>query len=367
MKLVITGGHHNSALPVIANIQKRFPDTQIFWFGHKSTLKGDKTLTLEYIEITQLGIPFINLTAGKFYKTYNLKRLAKIPLGFVHSLYLLLKYRPDAILSFGGYLAVPVVIVGYLLRIPSYTHEQTVVSGWGNKLVARFVNKVFISWPSSAQYFNKNKVIDSGLPIREDIFKVKSSSFPINNNLPTIYITTGKTGAHIVNQVVLSCLRELLEQFNVIHQTGDATVHQDFEDLVESYSKIKNQVKGLYFPRKFVLQDEIGEAFSKCNLLIIRGGAHTTYEALMLNKPSIIIPIPWVSHQEQYKNAVVLKEAGLGEILEQKDLTSNNLLKLVKAMSENISKYKLINTEYKNLVTKNSAEIIVNEIFKNKE
>lgn len=101
MKMVITGGHHNSALPVIKELEKRYSDLSIFWFGHKSSIKGDKNQTLEYHEITAMDIPFYNLQAGKLYKTYDIRRLIKIPIGYFHALYLLFQIKPDIILSFG--------------------------------------------------------------------------------------------------------------------------------------------------------------------------------------------------------------------------------------------------------------------------
>src|SRR3989304_6333470 len=75
--------------------------------------------------------------------------MLRLPLGFVHALYLLLKLRPAGIVSFGGYLAVPTVICGWLLGIPSITHEQTIVAGYANKILSHFVKKIALTWPQS--------------------------------------------------------------------------------------------------------------------------------------------------------------------------------------------------------------------------
>src|SRR3989338_10202365 len=148
MKIVIAGGHHSSALPVIHELNRQFPDVQIIWLGHKYSLKGDKNPTLEFYEVTALGIPFYEVKAGKLYKAFNLGRLLKVPFGFFQSLILLIKIKPDIILSFGGYLAVPVVLAGWLLRIPSVTHEQTVAVGYANRAIAPFVDKIFLTHAS---------------------------------------------------------------------------------------------------------------------------------------------------------------------------------------------------------------------------
>lgn len=330
MKVVITGGHHTSALPVIEELKNKCSDIEIFWFGHKFSAYGDKNPTLEFREITSLGIPFYHIHAGKFYRTYNLKRLAKVPFGFFQCLYLLVKIKPDVVLSFGGYIAVPAVLAASILRIPSLTHEQTATAGWGNVFASRFVKKVLISWQESAKYFPKSKIVLTGLPLRRQVFEIKSNNFIFSNNLPVVYITTGKTGSHIINKVVEDSLWELLDFCNVIHQTGDNSVYKDFDRLESFYAQIKDKVKGIYYPRKFIFIDEIGEVYSKSSLVVGRSGAHTVAELLNLKKRCILIPIPWASHNEQYENAKVLQNMGLAKILPEDSLTSSNLVSEIK-------------------------------------
>ena len=78
--IVIIGGHHSSALPVISELKKRYPSIKINWLGHKYSVSRDKNTTLEFREITALQIPFYNLKAGKFYRTHLTQlRLLKFP------------------------------------------------------------------------------------------------------------------------------------------------------------------------------------------------------------------------------------------------------------------------------------------------
>ncbi len=331
MRIVIVGGHHTSALPIIEQLKRAEPSVELFWFGHRHSVKGNKSDTLEYKEISALNIPFIDLKAGKFYKTYNPVRLAKIPFGFFQALYWLLRVRPQVILSFGGYLAVPVVLAGWLLGIPSVTHEQTVVAGYANRLIAKFVKKIMISWKDSEKFFPSKKVIFVGLPLRKSLFVVLSNSFLVNQSLPTVYITAGKTGSHKINTVVKEILPELLKFCNVIHQCGEHSAFSDYEELGALYKSLEGKIPGKYFLRKFVLASEIGEVFSKASLFISRAGAHTTYEALTFKKKAVLIPIPWVSHNEQYENAKVLEKHELGIILPETRLSGQALLDAVRA------------------------------------
>lgn len=363
MKLVITGGHHSSALPVIKKLKKEHKDVRIFWIGHKYSQKGNKNPTLEYIEISDLRIPFFNLIAGKFYKTYDPIRLLKIPLGFIHALYLLVKIKPDVILSFGGYLAVPVVIVGKLLGIKSITHEQTVVVGYANKLISKYVDKILISWPQSIKFFPKEKTVYTGLPLRDELFEFESTDLELNEKLPTIYVTGGKTGSHDLNMLFLDILDELVEFCNVIHQCGDNSQYDDFEKLQKKSLRYSER-PGKYIIKKFILQDEIGYIYDRSKLVVSRSGAHTISELIALEKPSLLIPISWVSHNEQYKNAELVKSYGLAEIMDEEDLSPIRLLNKIKDMLANIKNYKISDRSLKKELLKDSAEEITNEIFK---
>lgn len=359
MKIVITGGHHSSALPVIKELQLKDPTVSLHWFGHKHTLLGDKNTSLEYRELTQLGIKFYDLKAGKVYRTFNLVRLLKVPYGFIQALMLLLKIRPNVVLSFGGYLAVPTVVAAWLLGIPCVTHEQTSVAGYANKFIAPFVKTIMVSFEESKTNFKHKNVVYTGLPLRSEIFEVSSNNLIINNDLPTIYITAGKTGSHILNLGVTRILEQLLSKANVIHQCGDYSVVNDYEMLRDTYTRIKGNVRGKYFLRKFVLGDEIGEVFSKSSMFVSRGGAHTVNEIITFGMKALIIPIPWVSHNEQYLNALSIERAGLGEIYPEKDLGDYKkfLENIYKVLESAVTK-KVI--EYDNL----PAERIVHETLK---
>jgi len=90
MKIVITGGHHSSALPVINKLKKKIPDVEFLWVGHKYSMKNDKNPTLEYLEITSMGIPFFDLKAGKVYKLM-IRKTPESTSGFFSSILFFIK------------------------------------------------------------------------------------------------------------------------------------------------------------------------------------------------------------------------------------------------------------------------------------
>ncbi len=232
-KIVVCGGHHNSALVVADALREK--GYQVFWLGHKYSMIGDENPSAEYLEVTQKGFPFTEIKAGKLQPRHHFfQYLLRIPLGFWQSFVSLRRIKPDLIFSFGGYLALPVVYVGWLLGIPVVTHEQTVVSGLANQLIAKVAKKVFLTYEASSKYFPQGKVVVTGLPLREGILKKGKKLF--QNNKKTIYVTGGKQGAHVINEAVWAILPSLLIEFNVIHQCGSTSVFDDIKKarLVEA-------------------------------------------------------------------------------------------------------------------------------------
>ncbi|MBU0618680.1 UDP-N-acetylglucosamine--N-acetylmuramyl-(pentapeptide) pyrophosphoryl-undecaprenol N-acetylglucosamine transferase [Patescibacteria group bacterium] len=303
---------------------------QIFWLGHRQTMARDRHLSLEYQEVTAAEIPFYNLLAGKFDQTGNLINWLKLPLGFIQALILLLKIQPDLVVSFGGYLAVPVVMVAWLIRIPSVIHEQTTIAGRANQLLAKIAKKVFLTWQDSRQFFPSHKTVITGLPLRPEFIQAKKKEF-FSAKRTTIYITGGKQGSHPINNLVAAVLPELLTEFNLIHQTGDSQRTRDFSRLQKLKSQLPQELKARYQLKPFFSARETGQAFLAADFVISRAGAHTIYELAWLGKPAILIPLPFSAGQEQLKNAQTLAKIGLAQLLPQADLQPKDFLFSVKA------------------------------------
>jgi len=355
MKVVICGGHHNSALVVAEMLAKK--GYEIFWFGHRFSMIGDKKESAEFLEVTAKKIPFIEIKAGKFQPHSRFwQNLSRVPIGFWQSFVSLLKIKPDLIVSFGGYLAFPVAWIGYLLRIPVVTHEQTTVSGLSNKLIAKVARKIFITFPSSAKSFPQKKVILTGLPLRKSIFEGKKL---FGNAQKTIYITGGKQGAHVINEAIFKILPNLLEKFNVIHQCGSTSLFNDIKKAGEIKCSL-GKVSDNYIVKEYFFDSEIGSVFKSADFVISRAGAHTVYELTVLNKPAILIPIPWSNANEQEENAKMLVSLGLAKILFQADLEQGNLLEKILTFGDHLNDFKL----RKNLVLPKepAEEIIIREI-----
>ena len=75
-----------------------------------------------------------------------------------------------------------------------------------------------------------------------------------------------------------------------------------------------------------------------------------------------MIPLPGTFGNEQEKNAQIVADAGLAEILLQKVLTPKKLLNLIESMVVNEGKYLANRDRAKNLVHPEAARLITDQI-----
>ena len=134
-KIIIIGGHLTCAVSVLEELRNQ-EYTNLVWVGTKFSQTDSKNPSAEFKVITEMGIRFVDFRAGKIWRKITLKTLAKaflglllIPVGFVQALRIIIKEKPALILSFGGFLALPIVVMGKLLRKKVITHEQTLTVG----------------------------------------------------------------------------------------------------------------------------------------------------------------------------------------------------------------------------------------------
>lgn len=361
MKILVSGTHFTPAVAVIEEL-KKFKGVEIVYVGRKTTMEGDKTQSIESRVLPELNVKFIPIIAGRLQRVltpYTIPALLKIPIGFIQALYIILSERPDVLLSFGGYVAVPLVFWGWFWSIPIMIHEQTLISGLANKISALFAQRIALSFKQGS--FKNEKVILTGNPVRNDIFRhgeeltleyEKIFKTAWNKKLPVILVTGGNQGSHILNLAIEKILDKLLHISAVIHVTGDNKFH-DFERLEE----LQNDH---YLTKKWIGR-EWGEILSKVDLVISRAGINTLVELAYLGKPALVTPIPYLYQDEQNKNALFFKKLGLARILSQNELTSSRFLVEIKGMIKKLPVLKKAAMRAKSIVIPDAARRIALE------
>lgn len=346
-KILVTGGgsggHLSVASALIEGIKEKYPESYKYltYIGGDLAMVGEQYgRSIEQKIFKDADFKCHYIRAGKLQRSFSfssLKLSLRTILGLKDSLKLVKDINPDLIFSSGGFVSVPVCIAGWLRGVPIYLHEQTAAVGLANQIVSKFAKKIFITFKSSKQYFKKKNVIQTGNVVRTSILNkngegenIEKISNMKDNKLPILYISGGGLGSHLLNTYIFENLDLLLREYNVILQIGNNQVFKDYDFAKKIRNQLNPNIQERFLPVKYFYEKEMGFVFHNIDLYIGRAGANTVYEIGVLQIPSIFIPIPWVTHDEQTKNAQTLASLGLSEILPEKDLNSINISVYIK-------------------------------------
>jgi UDP-N-acetylglucosamine--N-acetylmuramyl-(pentapeptide) pyrophosphoryl-undecaprenol N-acetylglucosamine transferase len=307
-----TGGHVFPGVALAEEVVTRHPDNDVVFVG---TARG-----LEAKVVPQAGFP-IELVDVKGLKGKGLLArllgLLLIPRAIWQSWRILRRWRPDIVVGVGGYASGPVVLVAWLLRIPTAVQEQNAFAGFTNRMLGRFVDLAFTAFPEAARHFGKSKVFQLGNPIRRELME-NFMRPQIEHAQPRVLVFGGSQGAHALNMRVIEALphlADLRERILVTHQTGA----RDREYVERGYRAVG------FAPdvREFIT--DMSTAYAESDLVVCRAGATTLAELTVCKKPAILVPFPAAADNHQVLNARSLVDAGAAVMIEEKDLTGELL------------------------------------------
>jgi len=269
------------------------------------------------------GIKFYSLPVAKLVRYPSLDWLW-LPFRFVAAKWvawsILKKEKPNLIISAGGFTAVPLILVGWFLKIPAWIHQQDVRPILSNKITAPFAKLITVAWSKSLKDFPKAKLI--GNPSRLSFLKTSKEEaigfFSLNKNKPTVLILGGGTGSVWLNERAAEISDELINLANVIHLTGKGKMIEHLKHLGGDYKVFE------------LLTEEMPLAFAAADLVVCRAGMGTITELAATKKAAIIIPLP---NSPQEDNVEVLRDAAI--ILEQEKTSSVDLLIKIKSLLSN--------------------------------
>ena len=312
--LIIAGGTGGHVYPALS-IAKEFQDdgNTIFWIGKKDSLEENIALREDF--------SFYPINARGFLGKNFFAKISSIFFVFaalIRSFFLISKIKPDIIMTTGGYLSLAPGLIGSLF-CPLFIHEQNSVPGLTNRILHKRSKITFEAFPDT---FNnlKNKVKCVGNPIRDDILNIH----PINKSNEgkfNILILGGSQGSKQINDILINILltKKIPSHWSFIHQAGKLTS----KELKDAYTESGNE----YVIKEFL--ENISEAYQFCDIVISRSGAMTVSEICAVQKPSILLPLPWSSENHQYTNAEYLKNKGAAEIIDSDVSNSTQLLELL--------------------------------------
>jgi len=326
-----TGGHGGSA--AYAVIEKLVgKDIDIHWIGPKYAYEDKKYLSFEFRSFPKLGVTCHAIRSGRIHRKFGKNTIVsffKLPLGFLAAMKIVFFKRPKLVVSFGGFAAFPVVFAAKIMGSRVFIHEQTVGAGLSNKVSSFFADRIFLARKSSLKYFPRKKSVLVGNPVRWSVLSIKPKTRI--SSPPVILVTCGSRGSQVVNAALKPILRDILEHYRLIHQTGDP----DYKEIELIRSTLDPKFRKRYEIYRFLDPDLMASFLDESDIVVSRAGANTVSELIIAGRLSILIPIPWVQRNEQFKNAKLMAKCKLGVILKQEELTSESLLKTINDLFEN--------------------------------
>ncbi len=314
MRIIIagggTGGHIFPALAIAEGIKSRSAKNEILFVGTKNGLEN------EIIPAMGFNMQFIN-SAGFVGKDMvnKIKAIITALEGILLSLKIIRTFEPDVVLGVGGYASGPTVLCARLKSIPTAICEQNTVPGMTNRILSRFSNKIFLTFPDSAKYFTSEKTIVTGNPLRSN-FKRQNSYETGKDRRKVIFVMGGSQGAGSLNRITPPALSKVdITKLEIFHQTGK----KDEESVKKAYKELSLD------SNVFSFRSDIMEIYKKSDLIISRSGAGTISEITAMGKASILIPFPHAAHNHQLLNAKSMENAGASIIIEEDSLDEINL------------------------------------------
>jgi UDP-N-acetylglucosamine--N-acetylmuramyl-(pentapeptide) pyrophosphoryl-undecaprenol N-acetylglucosamine transferase len=312
-----TGGHLFPGIAIARELKAKYENAAVLF------VVGRKRMESEILRRYGFSVVFIDVEGmkGRGWKK-GLAVLSMLPRSLFQSMGIIRDFKPSFVIGVGGYSAGPFCLAARLLGVPTAIHEQNSYPGLTNRLLARVVDHIFISFAESAPHFRKRECILTGNPVRRELLSPPKGSSPEKDPF-TVLVVGGSQGARAINKAfVKTCgiLQKAGKKINFIHQTGS----QDHRRVLDDYRAAGFEVNALETRVRPFIED-MASAYHRADMVVSRAGATTLFELAALGKPSILIPFPYAANGHQETNARSLARSGGAEMILQEDLTAEKL------------------------------------------
>lgn len=354
MRLLIagggTGGHLFPALAAARAFKEENPDADVLFVGTGHGIEA------RIIPQTEFPIRFITARGLRGTGVLNTVRGAfELPLAVLQSISIVREFRPDVVLGVGGYASGPTLAAAAIMRIPTAIQEQNSVMGTTNRVLSRFVDRIFISWKNTEPSPPSEKTVLTGNPVRADL--LESGEGPEDPDRRHVLIFGGSRGARSINMALaqnVAGLAAVAGRIRIMHQTGT----EEADEVRDAYRSagIDAEVS------EFI--DRMGPAYRWADLVVCRSGASSLAEITALGKPAILIPYPYAIGDHQARNAEVLESEGAARVIPDERLKNGALVKEILSMVENPKLLDTMAQRCRTLGRPDAARTIARELLK---
>jgi UDP-N-acetylglucosamine--N-acetylmuramyl-(pentapeptide) pyrophosphoryl-undecaprenol N-acetylglucosamine transferase len=313
MRLLIaaggTGGHIYPALAVAGALRRRPGQTDLAWIGGRRGLEDHL--------VPAAGIPFRRLLLRSLRTVQRDVHLVldpvRLALSIPQSLWLLLRRRPAAVFTTGGYVAIPVLVAARILGVPALLWEGNVVPGRSVRATARLARVLAVSFEATcAALQSGERCYVTGTPIR-DVLTIDRLAARERLGLGAgerlVVIFGGSQAVRRMNDAVAEAVAKLVERATIIHVAGEAGM----PGAEAARAALPDAARARYRPAAFLGEDLLA-ALAAADLVVGRAGSSTLAEATAFGLPMVVVPYPHAG-AHQSANAVALVDAGAAEVI----------------------------------------------------
>ncbi len=311
-----TGGHVFPALVVANELDDR--NIPVIWLGTKRGIEARVVpaagFDIEWMEVEGLrgkGRLALLLAPWKLLKAVYF------------SVKLLRKHKPIVVLGMGGFVTGPIGLAATLLKKPLVLHEQNAVPGLTNKLLGRTATRVLQAFPNA--FPESFAAITVGNPLRKLIAEADGEVESEHSEV-RLLVVGGSLGARFFNEIMPEVSSELGGNYVIRHQTG--------KNSVDSVEKLYAEMSAETNTEVLEFIEDMPESYKWADLVICRAGAMTVSELAASGLPSILVPFPHAVDDHQTTNALFLVNAGAAMLLQQGEIDTDDLVKVIKGLSD---------------------------------
>jgi UDP-N-acetylglucosamine--N-acetylmuramyl-(pentapeptide) pyrophosphoryl-undecaprenol N-acetylglucosamine transferase len=309
-----TGGHIIPALAIADELKSAY-GAEILFIGAprglESQLVPKAGYPLKMIHVGQLnGVSLMT----------KARTMLDLPLGVWRCRALLKQFKPDAVVSVGGYASGPATGAAILGRIPTLAFEPNAYPGLANRLVGKWVSAAAVNFSLAAKYFRNAQI--TGIPVRSDFFRLRPRPAGAP---PHLLVFGGSQGARALNTFMPQIAASLLAAvpgLTILHQAGARHAEATFAAYQASGAP-----SGRWEVHAFL--DDMPRRFEAADLILSRSGASTVAEHCAAGKPSLLVPFPQSADDHQRRNAEAMAEAGAARMLLEREITPERLQEML--------------------------------------
>ena len=350
-----TGGHIYPAIAIADEIKRREPDAEILFVGANGRMEMEK--------VPKAGYPIEGLSISGLPRKISLD-LIKFPFKVAFSILkarkIVKNFKPDMVIGTGGYASAPTLHAASGLGIPTLLQEQNSFPGKTNKSLARKASAICVAYSGLDKIFNSDKVIETGNPIRAEIFQQLPSKkealefFGLPEGKKTILSIGGSLGSRNLNKAWEEQIEEIKTASDVqlIWQTGSS----DYMGLIQKEKLKSDSIKILEFIY------EMRMAYAAADVIVSRAGAIAISELCLVGKPVILLPLPWAAEDHQTKNAEALVKENAAIMIKDPE-ANQKLVPTVLELLHNDSKMSNLAQNISQLAKPNATKDIVDIIL----